>query len=134
MSEDCPVDGFLALDDDLQINKFTIASNCLELRIGQQILPNSFKHVLLFKGFSSVDSKSSFAISSKLSSQKFSLGNFFHLTQQDSSYNALELSYASEYGPIPLTGMIHDVNVSLLDGQITTDLYMFLVCLSPLKD
>ena len=114
----CPVDGFLSLDEALGINNFTIQSDCLQVSIGQIHLPSAFNHAVHFVN----DGGKAVLILSELKLAKASIGNFIHIYANSQHHAALELMYKSQLSS--LAGFIRNVNISIFDSEIKTDLFV----------
>ena len=116
----CSVDGFLSINENFRIEYFSFIGDCLQLSIGQIILPNDFTHAVYFTKFKANMKNPSILIYSKLKSSKVSIGDFFHINTDNHTDNIIELHYQPD--STTLTGSIHNVNISLFDAELKTDL------------
>ena len=122
-SNDCAIDGFMSVDNLLNVNNISLTSDCLGLRIGQLELPDTFRYIVYFPGLTpqqETDSGTSIVIYSKLKSPKANFGNFFQVVSDDPDITVLELIFSSKTSQF--SGIIRNVNVSIFDSEVSTDM------------
>ena len=122
-SNDCAINGFMSVDNLLNVNNVSLTSDCLGLRIGQLELPDTFRYIVYFPGLTpqqETDPGTSIVIHSKLKSPKGNLGNFFKVVSDDPDMTVLELIFSSKTPQF--SGIIRNVNVSIFDSEVSTEM------------
>ena len=122
-SNDCAIDGFMSVDNLLNVNNISLTSDCLGLRIGQLELPDTFRYIVYFPGLISqqeTDPGTSIVIYSKLKSPKANFGNFYKVVSDDPDMTVLELIFSSKTSQF--SGIIRNVNVSIFDSEVSTEM------------
>ena len=122
-SNDCAIDGFMSVDNLLNVNNVSLTTDCLELRIGQLELPDTFRYIVCFPGLTAqqeTDPGTSIVIYSKLKSPRAKFGNFFEVFSDDPDITVLELIFSSKTAQF--SGIIRNVNVSIFDSEVSTEM------------
>ena len=122
-SNDCSIDGFMSVDNLLNVNNVSLTTDCLELRIGQLELPDTFRYIVYFPGLTpqqETDPGTSIVIYSKLKSPRAKFGNFFEVVSDDLDITVLELIFSSKTAQF--SGIIRNVNVSIFDSDVRTEM------------
>ena len=122
-SNDCPIDGFMSVDNLLNVNNISLTTDCLGLRIGQLALPDTFRYIVYFPGLISqqeTDPGTTIVIYSKLKSPKANFGNFYKVVSDDPDITVLELIFSSKTSQF--SGIIRNVNVSIFDSEVSTEM------------
>ena len=122
-SNDCAIDGFMSVDNLLNVNNVSLTSDCLGLRIGQLELPDTFRYIVYFPGLISqqeTDPGTSIVIYSKLKSPKANFGNFYKVVSDDPDITVLELIFSSKTSQF--SGIIRNANVSIFDSEVSTEM------------
>ena len=122
-SNDCAIDGFMSVDNLLNVNNISLTTDCLGLRIGQLALPDTFRYIVYFPGLISqqeTDPGTTIVIYSKLKSPKANFGNFYKVVSDDPDITVLELIFSSKTSQF--SGIIRNVNVSIFDSEVSTEM------------
>ena len=122
-SNDCAIDGFMSVDNLLNVNNVSLTSDCLGLRIGQLELPDTFRYIVYFPGLTpqqETDPGTSIVIYSKLKSPRAKFGHFFEVVSDDPDMTVLELIFSSKTSQF--RGIIRNVNISIFDSEVSTEM------------
>ena len=122
-SNDCAINGFMSVDNLLNVNNVSLTTDCLGLRIGQLELPDTFRYIVYFPGLTpqqETDPGTSIVIYSKLKSPRAKFGNFFEVVSDDPDMTVLELIFSSKTSQF--SGIIRNVNISIFDSEVSTEM------------
>ena len=122
-SNDCAINGFMSVENLLNVNNVSLTTDCLGLRIGQLELPDTFRYIVYFPGLTpqqETDPGTSIVIYSKLKSPRAKFGNFFEVVSDDLDITVLELIFSSKTAQF--SGIIRNVNVSIFDSDVSTEM------------
>ena len=118
----CAIDGFMSLDNILNINSLSLTSDCLGLKIGNIVLPNAFRHIIYFPGLIRppfTHSETTILVYSKLKSSRAVIGDFFELVSDDRDLTVLEIAVSSKTSQ--LNGVLKNVSISIFDSQMSAE-------------
>ena len=120
---DCAIDGFMSIDNMLNVNNVSLTTDCLGLRIGQLELPDTFRYIVYFPGLTrqqETNPGTSFVVYSKLMSPRAKFGHFFEVVLDDPDMTVLELIFSSKTSKF--SGIIRNVNISIFDSDLSTEM------------
>ena len=118
----CPLDTYVQLNENLEVEWVTFASSCVGLRLGKLELISDFTHYGEIKGLSTYSALAqdyNIVIRSFLTPSAVQLGSFFQIFKDPIS-PCLTLYYTSTSSDV--IGTLASVNITVFDSEINSDI------------